>query len=263
MTDPSPYPPEGLVRSLVDGPSRIAAVEWHAEVASTNALAAQAAATGAPEIHVVGADVQTAGRGRQGRRWSAPAGTSLQTSFLLRPGVPDAALTVLPLVAGVVVAEVTQAHVPGAVVRLKWPNDVLVDGRKAAGILVERIPGGVVVGIGLNTDWRGVERPPELRAAVSLAEVAEHDIDRWKVLAGLAGVLDRRYARWRDDPRGSLDDYRGWCATLGQRVKVTGVDGSERHGHAVGVADDGSLELEVDRRIARVRAGEVTHLRQT
>lgn len=256
-----PHPPEALVRSILDGPSRVTSFEWRDEVASTNALLAAAAAEGLPEIAVVGADVQTSGRGRLGRPWHAPTGSSLQVSFLLRPHADMAALTLLPLVAGVALAEVAEAHVEGAHVRLKWPNDLLVDGGKAAGILVERSGDAVVVGIGVNVDWRGVERPEGLEHATSLSEATGRDIDRWKVLAGLVGVLDRRYGDWQERPNGILDAYRSRCATLGARVRIVQVNGSSVVGTAVGIADDGALELEIDGSVVRVRAGEVTHLR--
>lgn len=249
------------MRSLLRGPSRVASFVWHDEVGSTNALAAEAAAAGAPEIAVVGADAQTAGRGRQGRAWHAPAGTSLQVSFLLRPRVPDSSLPLLPLVAGVVAAEVASAHVPSEEVALKWPNDLLVAERKAGGILVERVEGGAVVGMGLNVDWRGVSRPAELAEATSLSEAAGARVDRWKVLAGLVGVLDRRYAEWENDPVRLLDAYRSRCATLGRQVRVSGPGDVSQRGTAVAIADDGGLELETPTGTVRLRAGDVSHLR--
>lgn len=254
-------PPQALVRSVLQGPSRLSSLEWHDEVGSTNELAAEAAAAGVPEIAVYGADVQTAGRGRHRRAWHAPPGTSLQLSFLLRPRVPEASLPLLPLLVGVAVAEVAKAHVLEAPVALKWPNDLLVAERKAAGILVERVEGGVVAGVGINTDWRGVDRPPELEGAISLAEAAGRAVDRWRVLAGLVGVLARRYDDWQSDPGAFLDDYRGSCATLGRRVRVTGLDGAERQGTATAIGDDGCLLVETPDGIDRVRAGDVSHLR--
>jgi BirA family transcriptional regulator, biotin operon repressor / biotin---[acetyl-CoA-carboxylase] ligase len=262
-------PPAGLVRALVEGPSPVAAVEWHAELDSTNRRAADAAVGGAPEIHVVLADVQTAGRGRLDRSWTAPPGTSLLVSCVLRPPVPAGQLGLLPLLAGLVLAEAATPFAAPAEVALKWPNDLLVDGRKAAGVLVETVPGeaaappAVVVGIGLNVDWRDVGRPPELAgAATSLAEAAGGPVDRWRVLAALLGVLGQRYAVWCELPGAFLDGYRRRCATLGTEVTVTGRDGSALRGVAVGIAGSGALQVRSrDGRVHDVVAGDVVHVR--
>lgn len=254
-------PPQALVQSLLDGPSPVRHFEWHAEVTSTNALVAAAAKRGAPSVSVVAADVQTAGRGRRGRTWTAPPGTSLMCSWLWRP--PEQADTrLVPLATGVALAQVTAAHCPGAEVALKWPNDLLLDGAKAAGILVESPePGVVVVGTGLNVDWRGVERPPDLAGATSLSEVARADVDRWRVFAGLAGVLTRRLAQIADDPAGLLADYRTRCATLDRPVRVDRGGGVVTEGRAVDVAADGGLVVVGTSGRETVHAGDVEHLR--
>lgn len=146
-------------------------VRWVASTASTNADVAAAARTGAAEGHAVVADHQSAGRGRLGRRWEAPPGAALAASFLLRPdGVPAARWPWLPLLVGVACAEAI-AKAAGVDAVLKWPNDVLLtDGRKLAGILVERVdtpPGAAaVVGVGLNVSQRPDQLPP---GAASLA----------------------------------------------------------------------------------------------
>ena len=122
---------------------------------STNERARQLAARGAPHGTLVTASEQTAGRGRQGRTWSAPAGRALLCSLLLRD--PP---RLLPMAAGVAVAEVA-----GARAMIKWPNDILIDGRKVAGILVEGRPQEhwAVIGVGLNVALRPEDFPPELR----------------------------------------------------------------------------------------------------
>ena len=127
-----------------------APVEWHEVVVSTNDVARERARAGGPEWTVVLADRQTGGRGRQGRSWASPPG-GLYLSLVLRPRTDAVAL--LPLAAGVAVAEVATEH--GVRAELKWPNDVLVHGRKLAGILAEASSstGGVewvVLGIGMN-----------------------------------------------------------------------------------------------------------------
>lgn len=254
-------PPPELVRALVDGPSLVTSVAWFDEVDSTNRAAADAAKDGTAEGYLAIADVQTAGRGRHGRTWVAPPGTSLLLSVLLRPAAPVAARPLLPLLAGVAVAETVARHVPGSVT-LKWPNDVLIGGRKAAGILAEGAGDAVVVGIGLDVDWRGVMRPADLDAATSLAEVAGRDIDRWRLLAGILGIFSRRYAEWLVDPTGFLPAYRLMCSTLGQPVRVH-LGREQVTGTARTVDDAGHLGVDVDGggKVRTFAAGDVEHLR--
>jgi BirA family transcriptional regulator, biotin operon repressor / biotin---[acetyl-CoA-carboxylase] ligase len=262
-------PPDALVRTLVDGPSPVAGVEWHDEVTSTMILAAEAAARGEPEIHVVLADVQTAGRGRLGRGWEAPAGSSLMGSYLFRPAVPPSALRLLPLLSGLALADVVARFCPGADVGLKWPNDLLMRStgggpwRKAAGILAEGpLAGAVVVGVGVNVDWRGLERPPALGAATSLVESHGGPVDRWRLFAAFVGVLGRRYGHWAAAPTAFLDDYRRTCLTVGQRVRVATAGGEDLVGEAAGVGDDGALRVRLDAGpTVAVSAGDVTHVR--
>ena len=239
-------------------------VEWHPTVSSTNELAARAARQGAPAVHVVAADVQTAGRGRLGRSWYAPPGTSLMCSWMLRP--PQTARTSLvPLAVGVALAQTAAAHCPGVDVALKWPNDLLVGDRKAAGVLVEAPePGVVVVGTGINVDWRGIDRPPELAGATSLAEASGRAVDRWRLFAGLAGVLTRRAAQVADDPAALVDEYRSWCTTIGQDVRVTtGTSGTRAvEGRAVAVDDSGGLVVASGAGSTTVRVGDVHHVRR-
>lgn len=253
-------PPPDLIRALIDGPSPVRGVEWHDEVGSTQVLATDAAARGLDEVHVVLADVQTAGRGRHGATWTAPRGTSLLSSWLLRPEVDAGLLPLLPLLAGDALAEAVSRALPGIEVALKWPNDLLVGGHKSAGVLAGALPGGAVaLGVGVNVDWRGVQRPAPLAEATSLAEAAGHDVDRWRLFAGFAGVLGRRYEGWRADPRAFLEGYRARCATIGRRVRVSepvAVDGV-----AEAVADDGTLVVRTANTVVRLAAGEVAHVR--
>ncbi len=255
-------PPDELVATLVRGPSLLSGIEWHDEVGSTNALAADAVARGVPEVHAILADLQTAGRGRRGRSWAAPPGTSLLMSLVTRPAVDRGALGLLPLLTGLALAEAVARVCPALEVALKWPNDLLVDGRKAAGVLVEALPAGAcIVGVGVNVDWRGVDRPGALAAsATSLAE-SGCVVDRWDLFAVFVEVFGDRYQQWRADPRGFLPTYRRRCATLGLPVRVGGevpVDGV-----AVDVDAAGALEVRVrDGRLVRLVAGEVDHVRR-
>lgn len=251
-----------LVRALVAG-ELLSGLEWHETAGSTNTLAAEAAAREVEEIYAVLADQQAAGRGRQGRSWQAPAGTSLLCSLVVRPAVPTSVLGLLPLLVGLALAEAVDAVCPGLEAALKWPNDLLVGGRKAAGVLVESSPAGaVIVGVGVNVDWRGASRPAELSGAISLAEAIGEPVDRWDVLAALARSFAARYRAWPAQPAGFLDPYRKRCATLGSPVRVSLVGGGVVCGHAIDVTRAGTLLLCVSEGSStEVTAGDVQHVR--
>lgn len=262
-------PPDALIRSLVDGPSLVTGVEYEQQVPSTNIRAVEAARRGVEEGYLVVADHQTAGRGRMGRRWEAPPGSSLLLSIVLRPTVATRLVPLVPLLAGLAVAEVVDGYCLDRTVGLKWPNDLLVDGAKVAGILLERAAdppsagGGtpVVVGIGLNVDWRGVERE-DSEPRWSLAEAVGAGVDRWRVLAGVVGVFSRRYDDWHADPTGFLPAYRERCETIGRRIRVDVPNRRVVTGQATGVAGDGRLLVASDTGEAeQLAAGDVTHVR--
>lgn len=262
-------PPDALIRSLVDGPSIVSGVEYEPRMASTNIRAAEVARRGADEGYLVVADHQTAGRGRMGRRWEAPPGSSLLVSLVLRPTVAPRLVALVPLLAGLAVAEVVDGYCPDHSVGLKWPNDLLVDEAKVAGILLERVAdassgGGdtpVVVGLGVNVDWRGVEREGS-EPRWSLAEAVGGAVDRWRVLAGVVGVLSRRYDDWQVDPTGFLPAYRERCETIGRRVRIDVPKGRVVTGQATGVGDDGRLLVASDTgETEQLAAGDVTHVR--
>jgi BirA family biotin operon repressor/biotin-[acetyl-CoA-carboxylase] ligase len=256
--------PSGRVlQRLVTGPTLVSRVVWFDRIGSTNAEVTRRAADGAEEGLLILADDQTAGRGRQGRGWSAPPGTSLMGSLLLRPDRSLTQVALLPLLVGLALVEACEPFVSGAQLSLKWPNDLLADGRKCAGILVEvAAPGVVVVGMGVNVDWRGVERPAALGTATSLSEVGRGRVDRWKLLPVLLERVDRWHAAWCQEPASFLPAYRERCATLGCDVRVDQMDGTAIEGTATQVTDDGALVVTgTDGTAAPLHAGEVHHLR--
>ncbi|HEY0641510.1 MAG TPA: biotin--[acetyl-CoA-carboxylase] ligase, partial [Pseudonocardiaceae bacterium] len=186
--------------------------------------------------------------------------SGLSFSVLLRPdGVPMARWGRLPLLAGVALAAAVEreAGVPTA---LKWPNDLLVRGRKCAGILAEVADGAVVLGIGLNVTQRPGELPPDAHATSLAAEGARHT-DREALLVAVLRELAGYEARWRagDD---AAAEYRARCDTLGRRVRVTLPAGAVLTGEAAGVDDEGRLLVRAaDGVTHRVSAGDVIHLR--
>jgi BirA family transcriptional regulator, biotin operon repressor / biotin---[acetyl-CoA-carboxylase] ligase len=258
-----------LRRDLLGGGSTWRRIEVVESTESTNADVAEAARTGTEAGLVVTAEHQRAGRGRLGRRWEAPPGSGLAVSVLLRPdGVPAARWPWLPLLAGVAVRE-TVVTTAGVEASLKWPNDVLVDGRKLAGILVERVdaaPGpAAIVGVGLNVSLRADELP--VGEATSLALSGASTTDRMTLLVALLRRLEWCYRAWvaaAGDPEPDLRaDYLRGCATIGQRIRVELPDGSTLLGRAVDVDASGRLVIDTggDRQV--VGAGDVVHLRSS
>lgn len=252
-------PPSALIRELVRDLPTVDDIRWVDRITSTNRVLGADDTVAAGTVLV--ADVQTEGRGRRGRAWHAQAGTSLMLSILLRPSLPRESWSLLPLIAGTALVDAclsATALAPGRVA-LKWPNDLLLDGVKAAGILVESIGDRVVVGMGINTDWRNVERPP-LVTATSLADSAGGDVDRWVLLRHLLMAFDDHYRLAQRDPGGVVQRYVPHCATLG--VDVTAHTTTPLQGTAVGLTPDGHLRIRTEHgREHTVTAGEVEHLR--
>ena len=163
---------------------------------STQRLLADSAEEGA----VVATGEQTAGRGRLGRRWEAPAGTSLLFSLLLRPPVETARWPELSAIAGRAVAEAI-AGVTGLVATVKHPNDVLVGGRKVAGVLAEAAEGRVVLGVGVNISQTAAELPADARMTPTSLELETGSaVDFCELLVQILDRLEVRYAAWIQTP---------------------------------------------------------------
>lgn len=224
------------------------------ETDSTNERARELALAGAPSGTVVSASSQTAGRGRQGRRWSAPADAALLYSAVLRP--LDERHLLLPLSAPVAVCEACEALAPVSC-RIKWPNDIWLDEHKLAGILIEaRPPEWAVIGIGVNVSIEADEFPGDLRwPATSLG----HGVTP----ARLRRELDRCLGRWVESPDEEvLGAFRARDALAGRPIAWEGgPDELGRRGTAEGVDERGNLIVadEAGER-ATLGSGEV-HLR--
>ena len=232
-------------------------------VGSTNAEAAAWAADGAPEGALVVAEYQSAGRGRLGRTWAAAAGVNLTQSLVLRPRLDAARLGLLPLAAGLAVADAVE-RVAGVPAQVKWPNDLLLGGKKAGGLLAEAVHGAeapvVVLGIGLNVNQQAF--PPELaEKATSVALEAGRPVERAALLAALLAALERRYdALAAGDGSALLAAFERRMHGLGQPVAVRypGTARAPLGGVVLGVAPDGALRLETLDGERRLYAGEVT-----
>jgi BirA family transcriptional regulator, biotin operon repressor / biotin---[acetyl-CoA-carboxylase] ligase len=266
---------------LVEAPDRLTALEilpllethdlgrtlhTFETVDSTNVVAFRLAVEGAEHGELVVAEEQTQGRGRRGRTWSSPRYLNLYCSFVLRPELPPQRAPELTLLAAVAVAESLRAA--GVPADIKWPNDLLVGGRKVAGILTELSAEPdrvhfVVLGIGVNLNASRNDFPPELsEVATSALEVTGRPVARAAFTAGLA----RRLEEWLDlhaaqGFRPVRERWRALSATLGQEVLVTS-ERREIRGVAVDVDDDGALRIRTaDGAEERVLAGDVEQVR--
>lgn len=232
-----------------------ASVHWQEVTGSTNADAVALAEDGAPEWTLVGAGHQTAGRGRRGRPWLDRPGGSLMTSLVLRPAMRPDRLGLLTLLAGAAWAEAA-TNATGFEVRCKWPNDLLVAGRKVGGLLAESSVQDdevrwVVIGSGVNLADPGVED------AGGLGEV-----DRAPLLGGFLARFARGYlmppAMFADEVVGR---WSAVSATLGRRVAAVATDGTRREGVAVAIDPSGRLVLETADGPVAVASDDVEHLR--
>ncbi|HET8672060.1 MAG TPA: biotin--[acetyl-CoA-carboxylase] ligase [Thermoleophilaceae bacterium] len=231
----------------------------HRATDSTNERAKQLALAGAPHGALVTADEQTAGRGRQGRAWVAAPGSALLMSLVLRD--LGAAQAHLPLAAALAVCDACERNVPALRCAIKWPNDVWIEGRKLAGILIEGRPqdGWAVLGIGLNVSTPRDEFPEELRdTATSLAAEAEkagagERPQRSELLPNLLAALQERLAQ---TPAQIVSDWGKRDALRDSQVRWQRGEGTAR-----GIDETGALIVDTSSGRVTLDAGEVHLLR--
>lgn len=221
---------------------------------STQATALELASAGAPEWSLVAAGHQTEGRGRLGRTWRDEPGNALMFSLVLRPGLAAERGGLLSLLAGVALVDACRPHTAGPA--CKWPNDLLVDGRKAGGMLLEsRLAEAsiehAVLGVGVN-----LGAPPADVPTAGAVDAEPEDL--------LAAFLSAFGARYEPSSEGFASsivaEYRARCATLGLRVRATTVDGRDVEGVADDVDEAGGLVVRTGEKTETVRFGEVRHL---
>jgi BirA family transcriptional regulator, biotin operon repressor / biotin---[acetyl-CoA-carboxylase] ligase len=259
----------GRLRSLLTGPGRFwSDLEVVERTGSTNQDLLARAHEGAPQGLVLAAEEQLAGRGRQGRNWQSLPGAALTFSVLLRPAaVPPVVRGWLPLLAGLATATAV-GKVTGIDVRLKWPNDVLVDGAKLAGILAEQSDGAIVVGTGLNVLGRPGELPVPTATSLEQHGASLAGFDRTGLLAQILSELAVAYQGWCQsagdpDASGLRAAYLERCDTIGRQVKVTLPGGKLLTGIAAGVDGFGCLQVGSGGAagLIAVSAGDVIHVR--
>ena len=254
------------VDQSIDGlaAGRLAAkFHYFSEIASTNSHARELAEAGAGEGEIVIAEAQSAGRGRLGRRWASPPYANLYFSVILKPQLAPAHVPQVTLMAAVALADTVAAFVPDEPA-IKWPNDILVGGKKLAGILTELSCDAervhyVVLGVGVNLNYPVQMMPEEIRArATSVFELTQKTVSRESFLKRLIQALDRCYGELEASGFSAL--AARWEARFGLRGRRVRVEllGQTVIGWAKGIDQDGALLLEDNSgKLQRIVAGDV------
>lgn len=232
------------------------------EVVSTNTLAMEAASQGAPEGTVIIAETQTGGKGRLGRTWISPKG-NLYLSVILRPQIPTHKAPLITLVGAVAVASAIR-KLCSVQAAIKWPNDILISGKKVAGLLTEmsaepdRIR-HIALGIGVDVNMELQELPPDVRLnATTLAIEAGAKIDRKLLLQQILQELEHWYSVFLTSEAAVLREWEQLNMTVGSRVTISGM-GEVFEGLAQGIDHEGRLMVALDDNTVRiVAAGDVT-----
>ena len=236
-------------------------IDYTAETGSTNADLVKAALAGAPEWAAAVTEFQSAGRGRHGRVWTAPPMSQATLSILIRPSSAAVdRLGTMSLVTGLALIDVLGADYNAT---LKWPNDVLIDGRKVCGILAEvaqfQPSPAIVIGLGVNVSLTQEELP--VPHAISL-EMVGGPVDRTQLVGAILLALKNRLTQWMNNDPSLMNDYREVCSSIGQQVRVHLPGDKELLGECIGVADDGLIQVRSeDDEVHAIAAGDVVHLR--
>lgn len=236
-----------------------------AEAGSTNAMLRESAAESDawPHLSVLATDNQTAGRGRLDRQWTAPPGTSLAVSVLLRR-LPESwsARGWIPLAAGLAMADAVSDQAPGRSVTVKWPNDVLVDGSKICGILAEAAAASVIVGTGVNITMTSEQLPVPTATSFAVLGI-EADADRLlaRYLRTLDGTISRLALTGDAQASGLHEALSARCSTLGQDIVVLLPGDRRLEGTAVALDQEGRLVVSEGGVLHSVAAGDVVHVR--
>lgn len=257
----SPLAAPLLVSRLVASGGFWTTLEVADSLESSNLTLAERARAGAPSGSVLIAEEQTAGRGRRERSWSAPQYSSVMVSVLVRPDVESPRWGWVPLLTAMAVVDALAEF--GVSASVKWPNDVLVAGRKIAGVLCEVVPtsagSAIVAGLGINVDQRRAELPGP-GATSMLLEGAR--LDRAALLVEVLSAWESWYRRWLHDDGALRDAYATYSSTLGQEVRLHLPDGGLLRGQALRTDPRGGLVVLADGREHVVAAADVVHLRR-
>jgi BirA family biotin operon repressor/biotin-[acetyl-CoA-carboxylase] ligase len=240
-------------------------IQYLKETESTNMIA-RGIAPSVEEGTVVIAELQTGGRGRLGRKWISPEG-GIWLSIIIKPKIQLMYASRITLLAGVAVAKIIRSY--GLAARIKWPNDVLIDGKKICGILTEMeaemdMIEYCVVGIGIDANVDTEAFPEDYReSSTSLKKELGHEIVRVKFVQELLLEFDELYQKFLKDRFSSiLEEWRNMSDTIGEWVKIT-TQSRTLYGEAIGIDSEGALIIETsDGRLEKIVAGNCEHLRK-
>lgn len=235
-------------------------MHYFESIGSTNDEALAWAAKGAPDLSLVMADEQTAGRGRLDRKWFTPKGTALAMSLILRPSGRAPVSRIVGLAALSITDPLTKL---GLAPQIKWPNDILLSGKKVAGILIETVwasadVDSLVIGMGVNVQQEAVPPAEQLQfPATSIEAELGQRVDRQELLHDILSALLAR--RPRMDTDDFMKDWQQLLAYRGEKVQVRSGPENELTGELIGLEPDGSLQLlDVQGRTVTVHAGDVS-----
>ena len=238
-------------------------IKYYKEVASTNNEAKQWAANGAQEGTIIVSEAQNGGRGRLSRGWFSPTQQGIWFSLILRPGFLPQEAPKCTLMAAVAIVKAIRRHT-GITAGIKWPNDILYQGKKIVGILTEMSAemdgiNYIVIGSGINVNTKLEEFPEELRSiAASLAMITGKKISRLELLRAVLLEMEELYEKVGQEGFAPvLAEWRQHSVTLGQQVNVIGINESFA-GRAVDIDEDGALLVESGEKVKRVLAGDVS-----
>jgi BirA family biotin operon repressor/biotin-[acetyl-CoA-carboxylase] ligase len=241
-------------------PLPLAEVRYFESIGSTNDEALAWAAKGAEDLSLVIADEQTAGRGRLNRTWFTPKGTALAMSLILRPtgGTP------LSRTVGLAALSVADSLLKRSLApRIKWPNDILLNGKKVAGILVEAVWAGtevesLVIGMGVNVTSGSVPPGEDLRfPATSVEDELGQPVDRAALAEDILSALLQRRAQM--DTQDFMQAWEEMLAFRGEKVLIRSTDKDQLEGRLIGLGPDGSLKLHIETgEDVQVNVGEVS-----
>jgi BirA family biotin operon repressor/biotin-[acetyl-CoA-carboxylase] ligase len=239
----------------------------YAQTGSTNDIALSLAASGMKEGTLVVAENQTEGRGRRDRKWLSPMGTSILASLILRPSIMAYEAHIITLIGAAAVVQAIRSitHLPALI---KWPNDVVVNGKKVSGVLTEmrteeRRVNFLVVGIGVTVNIPRSYLPAEIMdSATSLSAELGHDVSRIALLQEIVRQLEHRYMKVKEGKIDVLlDEWKELSATVGRRVRV-GLARRIIRGYAMDIDETGALLIRMDTgQVQRITADDAVQLR--
>jgi len=243
------------------------AVHSYQSVKSTNDIADSLACSGAPEGTIVTAERQTAGRGRRGRSWHSPEGTGIYLSIILRPKFKPEKAPGVSIMTALALADTISEYCPNKTA-IKWPNDILIDGRKVAGILTELYAEKnrveyIVIGIGININTRPEDFPEDIKKiATSIRASRRKKISRVALLQKFLIAFEKEYLAYQQDQLArSHKRVRGYSSLIGHQVKLASGKGIIE-GTALDIDADGALLVDVNGERRTITSGEVTVVKE-